>query len=87
LAEANRKKVSIRWKLWVDKNDVLREALKKRLEKHRETNADDDESETRTRTETEITKELRRQTRTRRYDKEQRWMHRGLVKTLMKIDG
>jgi hypothetical protein len=46
LAEANRKKISIRWKLWVDKNDVLGEALEKRLEKHGGTDADDDEGET-----------------------------------------
>jgi hypothetical protein len=32
LAEANKKKVSIRWQLWVDKNDVLGEALEKGLE-------------------------------------------------------
>jgi hypothetical protein len=46
LAEANKKKVSIRWQLWVDKNDVLGEALEKGLEKHGGTDADDDEGET-----------------------------------------
>ena len=44
LAEANKKKVSIRWQLWVDKNDVLGEALEKGVGKQQGgTDADDDE--------------------------------------------
>ena len=43
LAEANKKKVSIRWQLWVDKNDMLGEALEKRVGKQGGTDADDDD--------------------------------------------